>query len=180
MDQTLTLEGIISFLLETPLFRDLDPTELSEIVRIMQVQRVRAGHPIFREGDEGDAWYVLYHGEADVLKDTPFGGSRRLSTLSPPACFGEMAILDGSRRSATMAAIGEVVVFRFPRPPFMDLLDEGNLSAYKLVFQMAKVLCERQRNLTQRLSEAIEGESSERPVLRRSIGALIDSYTVSE
>ena len=46
MDASLTLERIVNFLLETPLFRDLDPTELAEVVRIMQVQRVRSGQPL--------------------------------------------------------------------------------------------------------------------------------------
>lgn len=180
MEQSLTLERIINFLLETPLFRDLDPTELSEVVRILQVQRIRSGHPVFREGEEGDAWFVLFEGEADVVKESAFGPQRKLSTLNAPSCFGEMAILDGSKRSASVIANGEVRVFRFPRAPFNDLLAEGNLAAYKLVLQMARVLCERQRNLTQRLSEIIEGDATERPVLRRSIGALLDVYTVSE
>lgn len=180
MDASLTLERIVNFLLETPLFRDLDPTELAEVVRIMQVQRVRGGQPVFRESDEGDAWFVLFSGEADVFKESPFGGARHLSTLVPPSCFGEMAILDGSRRSASVLAKGEVTVFRFPRLPFNDLLEEGNLAAYKLVYQMARVLSERQRALTQRLSEAIDGDPNQRPVLHRSIGELLDSYTVSE
>lgn len=180
MEEPLTLERIINFLLETPLFRDLDPTELAEIVRIMQVQRIRAGHAVFREGDEGDAWFVLVTGEADVTKETPFGAPRTLSSLGPPSCFGEMAILDGSRRSASVIARDEVTVFRFPRGPFNDLLEDGSLAAYKLVYQMARVLCERQRHLTQRVSEAIEGEGAERPALRHHLGELLDTYTVSE
>lgn len=178
MESTMTLERIINFLLETPLFRDLDPTELAEVVRIMQVQRIRGGHPVFREGDEGDAWFVLFEGTADVFKDTAFGAPRMLSTLTPPACFGEMAILDGSRRSASVVARDEVTVFRFPRMPFNDLIEEGSLAAYKLVYQMARVLCDRQRNLTMRVSEALEAE--ERPALRSSLGDLLDTYTVSE
>lgn len=180
MEQPLTLERVINFLLETALFRDLDPTELSEVVRIMQIQRIRAAHPVFREGEEGDAWYVVFSGEADVVKETPFGPPRKLSVLAPHACFGEMAILDGSNRSASVIARDEVTVFRFPRAPFVELLENGNLAAYKLVYQMALVLCERQRNLTQRLSEVIEGEHAERVGLRRSIGPLLDVYSVSE
>ena len=180
MDQPLTLERIINFLLETALFRDLDPTELSEVVRIMQIQRVRATHPIFREGDEGDAWYVVFEGQADVVKEAQVGPPRKLSALGQHSCFGEMAILDGSRRSASVVASDEVTVFRFPRAPFMELLDEGSLAAYKLVYQMALVLCERQRNLTQRLSEHIDNEQAERAALKRSLGPLLDVYTVSE
>ena len=61
---TITLEQIINFLLEAPMFAELDAAELSEIVHIMQVQKVRAGSAVFREGDAGDAWYVIFAGQA--------------------------------------------------------------------------------------------------------------------
>ena len=70
MGSTITLESIITFLLETPMFGDLDAAELSEIVHIMQVLRLRDGQTVFREGDRGDSWYVLFEGAAEVLKDT--------------------------------------------------------------------------------------------------------------
>jgi CRP-like cAMP-binding protein len=47
---------LIEFLLETPLFEDLDAAELGEVVRVMQIQRVRADKAIFKESDAGDAW----------------------------------------------------------------------------------------------------------------------------
>lgn len=180
MDQPLTLERIIKFLLETPLFEDLDPAELSEIVHITQVQRIRDGQIIFREGDPGDAWYVLFEGNADVLKESEFGPQQPFASLEPRSCFGEMAILDDSPRSATVVARGDGRVLRFPRDPFDLLLESGSLAAYKLVYQMARVLAQRQRNLTQRLSDAMDEEPSERPDLRRRIGHLVDKYKVSE
>ena len=107
---SITIEDIITFLLEAPMFGDLDATGLSQIVHIMQVQRVRDGHAIFREGDPGDAWYVLYQGAADVLKESDFLPSRTIATIGPRACFGEMALLDHSPRSATVVARGDVTV----------------------------------------------------------------------
>ena len=104
---SITLEQIITFLLETPMFGDLDAAELSQIVHIMQLQRVREGQPIFREGDPGDAWYVIYEGGAEVHKSTDFLPARRIATLSPRSCFGEMAILDHSPRSASVVALAE-------------------------------------------------------------------------
>lgn len=176
---TITLEQIITFLLETPLFGDLDPAELSQIVHIMQIQRVRDGHAIFREGDPGDAWYVLYQGEADVQKTSEFLPSRTILTLGPRACVGEMAILDHSPRSATVVAKGDVTVFRFPRADFEELLADGNLSAYKLIYEMAKVLALRARNTTQQLTEAL-ADREDRERIRHASVRVVSGQSVSE
>ncbi|MFT4979623.1 MAG: CRP/FNR family cyclic AMP-dependent transcriptional regulator [Myxococcota bacterium] len=181
MEQNITLEQIITFLLETPMFEELDAEELSQIVHIMQMQRVANGHPIFSEGDHGDSWYVLFSGQAKVTKNTPFGPDRDVVTLQPHACFGEMAILDGSARSATVSALGLCHVFRFPRIAFQKLLEEDNLGAFKLVHGMARVLSQRQRRLTTQVSELMEElEDDTKPALTRNLGDLIDRYTLSE
>lgn len=180
MDQAITLENILSFLLDTHLFEALDPVELSEVVKVMQIQRLRDGQSVFREGDVGDAWYVIYEGEMDVFKANAFGSSRAIATLEPHACFGEMAVLDGSERSATVQARGGATLFRFPREPFQSLIDEGSLAAYKLIYGMAQVLCKRQRTVNQQYSEATSEEPTERSAIRRRLDTLLDSYTISE
>lgn len=171
MGQVITLEEIINFLLEAPMFGDLDAEELSKVVHIMQIQRLRPGQHLFREGQRGEAWYVMFEGEAEVSKDGGFASSV-IAVLRPPACFGEMAILDGSPRSATVRARGEVTVFRFPREAFDDLLADGNLAAYKLVYQMARVLAARQRMTTSALVELMDSaapiDAQLEPIVRRS------------
>jgi CRP-like cAMP-binding protein len=176
MSVTITLEQIIHFLLEAPMFGDLDPTELSEIVHIMPVQRVRDGHAIFREGDSGDAWYVIFEGTAAVFKEDEFSPRRRVATLGARACFGEMAILDHSPRSATIVAEGDCTVFRFPRKEFEQLLAENNLAAYKLIYEMAKVLCVRARVTTAQLTEALAAPER----LHASAAAMVEARSVSE
>lgn len=169
MGTTITLEEIINFLLEAPMFGDLDAGELSRIVHIMQIQRMRPGQAVFREGERGDAWFVLYQGEVEVQKDTGFDNSI-IALLRPPACFGEMAILDGSNRSATIKCATDVTAFRFPRDAFNELLDDDNLAAYKLVYQMARVLVERQRTTTAALAELLARRDvpSIEPIVTRS------------
>ena len=169
---SITIEDIITFLLETPMFGDLDATGLSQIVHIMQVQRVRDGHAIFREGDPGDAWYVLYQGAADVLKESDFLPSRTIATIGPRACFGEMALLDHSPRSATVVSRGETTVFRFPRKDFEALLAEGNLAAYKLVYEKyleARGKCGQSTDLS---FEAV------REALRKQVRQIKSTYNV--
>lgn len=178
MGQTLTLESIIHFLLETPMFRDLDAGELAEIVRIMQVQRVREGQVIFREGEPGDAWFVVHRGEVSVTKSRLLGPSEELARLGRPGLFGEMAMIDSSPRSATVTAVGEGTLFRFPKVAFDTLLAEGNLAAYKLVHEMSKVLCTRQRRLTQRLTDLMAGADG--GGLRAELLPVIEEHSVSE
>ncbi|MFZ5480371.1 MAG: cyclic nucleotide-binding domain-containing protein [Myxococcota bacterium] len=179
MAASITLEQIIRFLLEAPMFGDLDPAELAQIVHIMQVQRVHDGAAIFREGDAGDAWYVIYDGTAEVYKDAEFLPSRRIASLGPRACFGEMAILDHSPRSATVLARGDATVFRFPRKEFEELLAGGNLAAYKLIYEMAKVLAARTRATNQQLTEALADPGSH-DRLRGASTTVVQGHSISE
>ena len=180
MDDSITLESVIAFLLETELFRDLEPIELGDVVKIMQIQTFADKQELFCEGDQGDAWFVIFGGEAEVSKSTAFGPPRLLVTLGAHACFGEMAVLDGSARSATVTAVGEVTVFRFPKDAFDELLGGGNLAVYKLILAMARVLCERQRSITAQFSDLMGDESLERRAIENQLGLLLDKYHVSE
>jgi CRP-like cAMP-binding protein len=177
MAAPLTLGYIVSFLLDTPMFGDLDESELSQIVHIMQLQHLRPGQVLFREGSPGEAWYVLYEGNVDVLLGAD-GDERVIASLGARSCFGEMAVLDGSPRSATVRAADEATVFRFPRTAFHDLLRQGNLAAYKLVFEMAKVLAARQRATTRTLSSVI-GHAEAAPVQHR-IAPIVEASSLTE
>jgi CRP-like cAMP-binding protein len=174
----LNLEQIILFLLETPMFGDLDAAELSRIVHIMQVQRLREGQLLFEEGQPGDAWYVLYEGSVEVVKDDGAGESV-IAVFGPRTCFGEMAILDGSPRSATVQAAASSTVLRFPREDFLKLIGEDNIAAYKLVYQMAKVLAKRQRSTTARLVQVIRKADDEEAV-GEELAPIVKQSTTAE
>ncbi|RME22315.1 MAG: cyclic nucleotide-binding domain-containing protein, partial [Deltaproteobacteria bacterium] len=176
MDAELTLGHIVGFLLETPIFSDLEPAGLADIVGIMQVQRLRPGQVIFRQGDAGDAWYVIYDGAVDVLHDGISGRVRPVARLVARACFGEMAVLDGSTRSATVRSSRDTVLFRFPRGPFQELLDEGNLAAYQLVLGMARVLSERQRRLTAEIHGLLDDAERQVDEGEARMRELVDRY----
>jgi CRP-like cAMP-binding protein len=179
MDQAISLDTVIRFLVTTPQLAGLDQAERAEVVRIMEVQRLQNGETIFREGDAGNAWYVVFEGQAEVVKETA-AGSRRLALLQPGACFGEMAILDGSPRSATVKAASPLTVFRFRRQQFEELLADGSLAAYKLVLTMARSLSERQRRLTRQLIVMTEREAAAGHSMDAEIGGLVDSLQLSE
>jgi len=136
------------------MFDKLDPSEILEIIHIVEVEQYQAGDIIFKEGDEGDAWFVLYGGAVEVLKHGETG-EKKITALGPQACFGEISILDGSPRSATIRVTEDSVIFRVPRDAFAELIESDHLVAYKLLQHMAILLAERQRNTTLRLSELL-------------------------
>ena len=151
MKAHITPDRLITFLLETPMFDNLDPAELRQVVHIVEATPVKAGEVVFSEGDAGDAWYVVYSGGVEVLKQTP-DGENVIAALEPRSCFGEISILDGLPRSATVRAAEDSVIFRIPRDAFDELIRQGDVVAYKLLYHMAILLAQRQRSTTDTLS----------------------------
>jgi CRP-like cAMP-binding protein len=158
MEPIINRERMITFLLETPMFEKLEPSEIMEVIDIVEIKHYKAGDTIFHEGEPGDAWFVLYRGTVDVLKHG-LTGEKKITEIPERACFGEISILDGSPRSATIQAETDAVAFRIPRDAFSALVDSNHLVAYKLLHQMAILLATRQRGTTARLSELLGATS---------------------
>lgn len=154
MTSHVTLERLITFLLETPMFEKLEPTEIQQLTHIIEVKEFTTGQTLFREGDPGDAWYALYRGKVDVIKDVG-DGQKEIYPLEKGACFGEIAILDGQPRSATIQAMEDCIVLRISRKDFQDLLDQEHIVAFKLLRNLAITLAQRARSTTERLSELV-------------------------
>jgi CRP-like cAMP-binding protein len=177
METIVTRERLITFLLETPMFEKLDPSELMEVIHIVEVKQHHTGDIVFREGDTGDAWFVLYRGTVDVLKHGT-AGEKKITELEPPACFGEISILDGSPRSATIRVSEDSVVLRVQRGAFAELINQDHLVAYKLLHQMAILLAKRQRATTFRLSELLN--ATEIVEVHRGIMNIVGKSSVTE
>ena len=99
-------EGTVSGLKSFPLLRRLSDEELSCLAAVMQEKRFPAGTEILREGEEGDELFLLLEGSVDVLKTTPYGEPYVTASLldSYHCSFGEMALIDRGKRSATVRA----------------------------------------------------------------------------
>ncbi len=158
MEARISLENMITFLLTTPMFEDLEPKEVQEVIHIVETVKYGPGQTIFSEGDSGDAWYALYSGEVEVLKKS-YSGENTINTLEPGTCFGEMAVLDGLPRSASIRTTKETVVLRMPQGKFKELLDNDHIIAYKLIKHMAILLASRQRTNTETLSNLLQANA---------------------
>ena len=100
-----------------PFFRGLDPTELDRILPHLATVELRAGETVFREGDPGDRYYIVREGEAEVSI-----GGQPTTRLGPGAGFGELALLYGRPRSATVTAVSDLTLAALGRSQFAWLV----------------------------------------------------------
>jgi voltage-gated potassium channel len=105
------LEGI-------PLFAGVPKRQVRKIAALTRESRYRTGTAIVRAGEKGDELFLVLEGSASVLRQ------RGLPSipLGPGAYFGEMALIDGEVRSATVVADSDVHCLRLSRGPFLRLL----------------------------------------------------------
>jgi CRP-like cAMP-binding protein len=95
---------------------------LDELARSSLVRRYPAGQVLCSEGDPGEALYVVETGQLRVCRFTSSGREVVLAVVEAPVALGELALLDGSPRDATVIAQGPVVVRLLPRSSFLALL----------------------------------------------------------
>jgi CRP/FNR family transcriptional regulator, cyclic AMP receptor protein len=98
-------EDTIALLRRVPVFSTLSPEELERVAEVVVPRRFEAGEIVFKEGDEGSTCYVVRSGRARAVREHPDGRSITLAHFGPGDIFGEMAMLDGERRSATVESI---------------------------------------------------------------------------
>ena len=151
MNNEIPLQEIIEFLMDVHLFHMLNEGELADFISIAKLQNYQQGATLFSEGDLGDAFYVLYQGTAQVKRRNPFHEQSQIANLTQGSCFGEMAILDDSPRSATIMITEPSILLRFSKREFFGLLKTQSIAAYKVIHSMAQQLAQRQRSLNQRI-----------------------------
>jgi cGMP-dependent protein kinase 2 len=101
----------------------LTPADLAEVLPLAQMMEVKPGQPIMTEGDEGDDLFIIRSGSMVVEKS--IGGKQVFLSYVPAGSYsGEMALLDGGRRTATVKAAIRSQVVRLPGEPFRRLLDK--------------------------------------------------------
>ncbi len=107
-----------------PLFSELPPEAFARVLHEMSLRRVRPGEPIVRQGERGDSFFVLARGRVAVLREEGDGESRRLATLHDGAIFGEVAVLRGAPRGATVVAERDCDLLEFHQEALRAASDE--------------------------------------------------------
>ena len=120
--ETTRRDGAAAILAELPMLKALPEDARGLVIESFEPESFGFGASIVEEGEAGDALYVILSGEARVLKRTEDGGEVSVEMLGPGDVFGEMALLDGIPRTATVRAHSPVDALRLDGTVFRALV----------------------------------------------------------
>ncbi len=138
----------VALLHRVPVFATLAPDDLTRVAEVAVPRRLAAGEVVFREGDESDTCYVVHSGHARAIRVHPDGRSLTLAHFGPGDIFGELAMFDSEKRSATVETLEETEVVAILGGDMRRLLREHPDIAVKLVGSLGRRLRETNERLS--------------------------------
>jgi CRP-like cAMP-binding protein len=143
-------------LAEVPVFETLGRDELARVAAVAVPRRFAAQHIIFREGDASDTAYVIGSGHARAIREHQDGRTISLAHFGPGDIFGELAMFDDERRSATVETLDEVEAIALLGSDMRRLLHEHNDLAVKLVISLGRRLREANERLSRQSFQTVQ------------------------
>ena len=133
---------------QVPLFSGVAPAKLKLLAFTSDRVTYAPGQIIVRQGEVGDAAYVVLSGKAEVLVDSPTG-QIKVADLEPNAIVGEIAILSNQTRTATVRALTSIEMLRIRKDHFLRMLGEYP----EMTVEIMRVLADRLSHTTAELTE---------------------------
>ena len=136
----MTSQGPLDLLARSPLFAPLAPSHREQIAPHLTRHEFPSGADLVREGDPGDALFVIEAGLVGAfMRDARLGVVQLVNTISAPDAVGEMSLVTGQRRGTTVTAIDPTIAYRLSRDVFLAVCAQvPNVS-----LSLAKLLAER-------------------------------------
>jgi CRP/FNR family transcriptional regulator len=135
-------ESIVALMARVPLFSELSDEDLEQIASVAVPRSYPKGVRVFHEGDHSDACYIVRSGDLRVTREHPDGRAIALATLGPGDIFGELAMLDGEARSASVEALSDCELLALPATDVRRLLQATAEITVKLVVALTRRLRE--------------------------------------
>ena len=141
VDTLIEIEKLV-LLRQVPMFADLSPEDLEDLAGAVVEHDLPPGSVLCREGDAGDAVFLIVKGKVKVFTGGPGAGGARpervLSELGAGACLGEMAVFDAAPRSATVETVARTRVLALPGSEFKALLAERGDMAQAIIAELVR------------------------------------------
>jgi CRP-like cAMP-binding protein len=138
------------------LFADLSAEERSQLAKLAEPMSVGAGSQLFSAGDTATALYLIKDGSVRITAIAAGGERIEVAVLGSGSHFGEMALIDGAKRSATAETLEPTSLFRFDYAKIGAALDKSPAIAAKFYRALARFLSNRLRQTTTDMSFARE------------------------
>lgn len=141
-------DEIVERLSQLEIFSDFPATTAENRARLERIcaalgqKSFDEGDIIIREGDEGDVLYILYEGTVQVRRKTPSEDEFAVVNLTKEqnVFFGEVALIDQDKRSASVMALTDCKTLTLTNEDFIKLCEEDSYFGYKVLFRIAKRL----------------------------------------
>lgn len=151
-----TTEDAAELLRGVPVFETLAAADLARIATLVVPRSYAPAQVIFREGDNSDTCYVLREGHVRVTRAHADGRSITLANFGPGDIFGELAMFDDEKRSATVEAIDDVRAVAILGPDMRRLMREHADLSYKLVVALGRRLRQANERLARQSFQTVQ------------------------
>jgi CRP-like cAMP-binding protein len=141
-------EDVAALLAQVPAFERLGGEQLDAVAAVAMPRRFGAGEAVFREGDASSSCYLVRSGHARAIREHLDGRQITLATIGPGEIFGELAMFNDERRSATVEAIDDLEVLAILGHDMRRLMREHAEIAMNIAISLARRL----RNANERLA----------------------------
>ncbi len=135
-------EAEINKLKTISFFAGMSEHDLRQIDDITEEKHYKRGEVIIEENSQADCFFIIHTGKIEIVKKMEEGEELVLGVHSSDEFFGEMALLDEGKRSATARALEETAVFKISRPNFETLLYQSPVLAYTIMKELSARLRE--------------------------------------
>src|SRR3954470_6325709 len=135
-----TSEDRAALLGQVPVFAELGAEDLGRVAQVAVPRSFEPQQVIFREGDDSDTCYIVRSGHARALRQHGDGRTITLANFGPGDIFGELAMFDDERRSATVQALDALETIAIPGSAMRGLLGRHPEIAVKLVIALGRRL----------------------------------------
>lgn len=136
------------FIAAIELFNDLTPEQKEILIDQFETRRFAKGELLFAENSERRCLYIIYEGEIELFKRTPFGEEKRISIFSRQDFLGEGVLMDDSPHATSSRALLDSTVFVLEKDRVQAVFDEHGSIGVKVLSQVARVISRRMRMIT--------------------------------
>lgn len=151
-----TGEETVDLLASVPLFEALAREDLARVAEVAVRRRFQADEVVFREGDASSTAYIIRSGRARAIRQHGDGRSITLAHFGPGDIFGELAMLDDERRSATVETLEPSEAIAILGADMRRLLREHPDLAVKLVISLGRRLRETNERLARQSFQSVQ------------------------
>jgi len=147
---------VVELLARVPVLSTLDADDLGRIAELAVPRQFEPGQIVFREGDASDTCYIVRSGRARAVREHAGGRTLTLATFGPGEFFGELALFEDERRSATVEAIELTDVVAVLGPDMRRLMVEHPGISARLVIALGRRLRETNERLTRQSFQTVQ------------------------